>query len=462
MMNLDLSVRSKVILSLGVPATCLLLYWLLRNRDEDDEQDDEKERVTTSRQTVIEVKVPAKAVGPLIGRQGANIKKLQAQTGTRICFQEDSKLEPGKNRILVIRGSTSQAQEAELLVRKTISEMPVVMMEEIQVPIKALGRIIGRNGDSIRQMTRSSNARIYIDRAREEPRDITKTVSITGSREQIDIAKSLIQEKIDEDDVFRAKTAVMAANREHHTKQTQGSVHRNDHTPINTEKHHSAQDDIPRSPLPQQHIVSMATHVKEWPKQEYVEVYVSSVADPHHFWVQIISTNAIHLDELVHRMSGLYNTDHYKNMSDNQYCVGDFVAALYERDNSWYRAQVMGVDGRQLDLYFLDYGDSGYADVSDVRLLRDDFLLLPFQAIQCCLGEIKVKGQDWSEDAVNFFEDITYTAKWKVIMAKRTGTKTTEELIQIVQLIDTNSPVDVHIAQELVKHGFAEWDTTKS
>ncbi|XP_069102961.1 tudor and KH domain-containing protein-like [Argopecten irradians] len=441
-MNLDLSLRGKVILSVGVPATCLLLYWLLKNRDQDDEQDEEKEKVTTSRQTVIEVKVPSKAVGPLIGRQGANIKKLQEQTGTRICFQDDSKREPGKDRVLVIRGSTNQAQEAELLVRKTIREMPTVITEEIQVPIKALGRIIGRNGDSIRQMSRSSNARIFIDRAREEPRDITKKVSITGSQEQIEVAKSLIQEKVDEEEVFRAKAAVMAANREQRNKPNQGSVRRNDHTQTNTEKKTNDQDGISRN------VVSMGTNVKEWPKQEYVEVYVSSVADPHHFWVQIISTNAIHLDELVHRMSSLYNTDHYKNMCDNEYRVGDYVAALYERDHSWYRAQVMGIEGRQLDLYFLDYGDSGYADINNVHQLRDDFLLLPFQAIQCCLGDIKVKGDEWSEDAVNVFEDITYTAKWKVLMAKRTGSKVTEdkEVIQIVKLIDTNSPV-VRIAK---------------
>ncbi|OWF36372.1 tudor and KH domain-containing protein-like [Mizuhopecten yessoensis] len=458
-MNLDLSIRSKVILTLGVPATCLLLYWLLRNQDEEDD-DEDQQRVTTSRQTVIEVMVPSKAVGPLIGRQGANIKKLQNQTGTMICFRDDSKRDSGEDRVLVIRGSTDQAQEAELLVRKTINEMPTLLTEEIQVPVKALGRIIGRNGDSIRQISRSSNARVYIDRAREEPRDITKKVSIIGSREQIDIAKSLIEEKVDEEEIFRAKAAVIAANREQRNKQASGSIRRTGHVLTNAEKHSNDQEGIPTNPSSPQKHVSLTTHVKEWPNKEYIEVYVSSVADPQHFWVQIISTNAIHLDELVQRMSSLYNTDHYKNLSDDQYLVGDFVAALYEQDNSWYRARVMGIEGSQLDLYFLDYGDSGYSHISNVRLLRDDFLLLPFQAVQCCLAQVKAKGEDWTEDDVNHFEDITYAAKWKVLMAKRIGTKCEGdgETTQIVQLIDTNSPVDIHVSHEMVQSGFAEWD----
>lgn len=42
----------------------------------DEEEIEEKRRVTTSRQTIIELNVPAKAVGAVIGRQGANIKKV--------------------------------------------------------------------------------------------------------------------------------------------------------------------------------------------------------------------------------------------------------------------------------------------------------------------------------------------------------------------------------------------------
>ena len=35
-----------------------------------------------------------------------------------------------------------------------------------------------------------------------------------------------------------------------------------------------------------------------------------------------------------------------------------FVAAPFENDTSWYRGKVMGVNGDELDLFFVNYGDS--------------------------------------------------------------------------------------------------------
>ena len=50
--------------------------------------------------------------------------------------------------------------------------------------------------------------------------------------------------------------------------------------------------------------------------------------------------------------------------------VGDFVAAPFENDTSWYRAKVMGVNGEELDLFFVDYGDSNFINRDKVRCLR--------------------------------------------------------------------------------------------
>lgn len=49
--------------------------------------------------------------------------------------------------------------------------------------------LTGRNGDTIRGISRSSNARVFIDRTKDEYRDIDREVQITGTREQIDLAK---------------------------------------------------------------------------------------------------------------------------------------------------------------------------------------------------------------------------------------------------------------------------------
>ena len=43
---------------------------------DDEEDEEEKQKMATSRQPVIELEVPAKAAGAIIGRQGANIKEV--------------------------------------------------------------------------------------------------------------------------------------------------------------------------------------------------------------------------------------------------------------------------------------------------------------------------------------------------------------------------------------------------
>ena len=50
---------------------------------------------------------------------------------------------------------------------------------------------------------------------------------------------------------------------------------------------------------------------------------------------------------------------------------GDIVAAPFENDNTWYRAKVMDLRGEgELDVFYVDYGDSAYLSTEDVRELR--------------------------------------------------------------------------------------------
>ena len=49
--------------------------------------------------------------------------------------------------------------------------------------------MVGRNGETIRSISRASGARVYIDRTRDEYRDVEREVQITGTQTQIDLAK---------------------------------------------------------------------------------------------------------------------------------------------------------------------------------------------------------------------------------------------------------------------------------
>jgi polyribonucleotide nucleotidyltransferase len=56
-------------------------------QDEDD-MDMHVQRISTSRPTIIEVKVPRDSVGAVIGRGGSTVKGIQEESNTRITFKD--------------------------------------------------------------------------------------------------------------------------------------------------------------------------------------------------------------------------------------------------------------------------------------------------------------------------------------------------------------------------------------
>lgn len=115
-----------------------------------------------------------------------------------------------------------------------------------------------------------------------------------------------------------------------------------------------------------------------------MEVYVSAVASPARFWVQIVGPQINRLDALISEMTTYYSEKENQNrhrISDPY--LGQIVAAMFQYDSKWYRAEIVAIvpnefDPRRvaLDLYFLDFGDSIFVDPHDVFELRTDFLTL--------------------------------------------------------------------------------------
>ncbi|XP_056002323.1 tudor and KH domain-containing protein homolog isoform X2 [Ostrea edulis] len=443
--------------AVGLTSTAYMLYKLLSDAEDEDDEEEEKRQSATSKQTVIELNVPSKAAGAIIGRQGTKIKEIQKNTGTRINFKEDGRSkEDDSTRTMIIRGTAESAQRAELVIRDFVANMPVILTEVMSVPSSALGRIIGRGGDTIKSISRSSKAKVYVDRAPDDYRVVEQEVQLTGSREQIDLAKTLIQEKVQEEKVFRAKKSVMEANREKRNKSNMNTKQeKREEIPLDEK------EPVHTNPsLHQQNVAS-------WPSgRSFVEVYVSSVANPSTFFVQILTSKSMELDEIVKDMSQYYSKERESDVEDD-IGLGQLVAAPFDQDSSWYRARVSGFQGDdpdQLDLFYLDYGDSCYLQKSKVRILQSEFMRIPFQAVECELANICPKdGDSWEEAVVDRFEELTHTAMWTVLMAKLVEIKTlsTGEKIHIVELVDTNEKVDVNIATKLCAEGLAKWCGTE-
>jgi len=114
-----------------------------------------------------ECQLEQSAVGFFIGKQGEYIKRIQAQTGATIVIDQDTK-EQGYSMIRIMEGP-GLAQGAEM-VRYRIEQVkeaalqraPAGEHEEITVQQHLVGAIIGRGGETLKQIKSESGATVVL------------------------------------------------------------------------------------------------------------------------------------------------------------------------------------------------------------------------------------------------------------------------------------------------------------
>jgi far upstream element-binding protein len=184
-----------------------------------------------------EIFVPKLAVGVVIGKGGDMIKKIQAETGCRLQFLQTKNDGPGDRRC-VIQGTKQQVDDGNRMIEDLIESVMrrnsgnnhqnndwnsggggggnsyqqhqpsggqaggvQVVQEQYQfvVPASKCGIIIGRSGDTIKQINSQSGAHCEMDRKISANQTVEKTFTVKGEQHQVDEAKRLIQDKINMD-----------------------------------------------------------------------------------------------------------------------------------------------------------------------------------------------------------------------------------------------------------------------
>ena len=92
---------------------------------------------------------------------------------------------------------------AEILIHQTISEQPKVDTLTMYVPGRAVGRIIGKGGQSVKEIQRVSKCKVDIDRGA-MGEGMEKKIVLKGVSEHISMAKQLIEDKVKEEDMMRS------------------------------------------------------------------------------------------------------------------------------------------------------------------------------------------------------------------------------------------------------------------
>ncbi|KAM9624102.1 tudor and KH domain-containing protein isoform 3-T3 [Morphnus guianensis] len=435
----SLTPLQKVAVVLGIPASATVLYILYCRYRESRE-----ERLTFvgDEELEIQMRVPRAAMKSIIGRKGATIKKLSRETGARIEVEREDE---GEETVLLISGSPSQVCRAKATVHQIVMESTLVS-EQLCVPQRAVGRIIGRGGETVRGICRSSGAKVLCEHEADAGLAPVRVIQLSGTRKEVAAAKELIMKKLMEDDVFRKELAQSTAMR-CQRKQPLGSRREQELLPARMLEHReedggsswaegsllgqAAFEEVEELEDESKELEELAagpdTAVPKFEvpspdfsfhADEHLEVYVSAAENPSHFWIQIIGQRSLQLDKLTTEMRQYYRSSgHAAELSTVQ--AGDIVAAPYMDGSDWYRARVLGtLENGNFDLYYVDFGDNGEAPREALRALRSDFLSLPFQAIECSLAGILPAGAEWEEAALDAFDRLTHCAMWKPLLAK--------------------------------------------
>uniref|UniRef100_A0A0K0DNQ0 KH domain-containing protein n=1 Tax=Angiostrongylus cantonensis TaxID=6313 RepID=A0A0K0DNQ0_ANGCA len=149
----------------------------------------------------LQVVVPRASVGMIIGKGGETIKRLALETGTKIQFKADD--DPSSpDRCAVIMGSREQIYKAtELiteLVHKSCSGAALAGQTEafyMHVPSNKTGLVIGKGGETIKQINAESGAHCELSRD-PPPNPQEKVFIIRGTPFQIHHAQHIIRIKV--------------------------------------------------------------------------------------------------------------------------------------------------------------------------------------------------------------------------------------------------------------------------
>uniref|UniRef100_A0A182N8N1 Tudor domain-containing protein n=1 Tax=Anopheles dirus TaxID=7168 RepID=A0A182N8N1_9DIPT len=410
----------------------------------------------------------------VVGRKGYTLKHIQQSTGAEINFTDHDE----SSQRCRIHGPTAASVEMakEMVLKETTR--PITITEEVVVPQAACGKILGRCGDELQEISRKSMAKVWLEgRARSESE---RRVMITGTEVQIKAAKELIAQKVQED--YDCRKVLSESTR--HTREprirTPPSSGAPTPTPTEAAKH-SIQ--ASKAVVEKQNSSAFGTG--------QMEVFVSTIVSPSKFYVQLVGPQSAELDTLVETMTEYYNQRQNRELHLlRKSYLGQIVAAEFNADNKWYRAEISAILPNEykpgevvLDLYFVDYGDNQYTNPNEVYELKPDFLALRFQAIECFLAKVEPATQhnlmtssaasaedEWDPVAVSRFEELTHVAQWKKIVSKIVTYRNSKSPLHGretspvpgVELYDTapNGVDQINIAHELVTEGLARHATT--
>lgn len=129
--------------------------------------------------------IPNDMVGKLIGKGGETLKRIQYMSGARI--QVDHTNTTGESRQVTVSGQSQTSVDRahqmalEIITPETTTDESVA--EEIQCPQDMVGRVIGRQGETVRALQQVTKVQVRINQ--DFPEGVPRKIVITGAPERV-------------------------------------------------------------------------------------------------------------------------------------------------------------------------------------------------------------------------------------------------------------------------------------
>ncbi|KAI1328022.1 hypothetical protein F5Y16DRAFT_163959 [Xylariaceae sp. FL0255] len=174
----------------------------------------------------VQIMVPDRTVGLIIGRGGETIRDLQERSGCHINIVGESKSVNGLRPVNLIGPHAAAAQAKELILEIVDSDTrngsnqdtntrpsvpktdhprpnpqaqqagPDKINDAIYVPSEAVGMIIGKGGETIREMQNNTGCKINVSQP-SGPGEVEREIGLVGTRDAISRAKQAIEDKVE-------------------------------------------------------------------------------------------------------------------------------------------------------------------------------------------------------------------------------------------------------------------------
>ncbi|XP_034402468.1 far upstream element-binding protein 3 isoform X1 [Cyclopterus lumpus] len=195
-----------------------LVVKLIRDKDQGDFRVGRADFGSKMGGSSLDVVVPRFAVGIIIGRNGEMIKKIQNDAGVRIQFKQDDGVSP--DRIAQVMGQPDHCHHAVHLINELVqtaqerdgfggvigrrgrSDCNMGSSGGLQevtyaVPADKCGLVIGKGGETIKNIKEQSRAHVELQRNPPPNTDPNVRIfSIRGTPQQLEKARQLIDERI--------------------------------------------------------------------------------------------------------------------------------------------------------------------------------------------------------------------------------------------------------------------------